>query len=71
MINISKIIVISNIVVSAAVASVQCIFQKRFSTHRGQYERQCGTGNSRRIERNANYDQNCDYRGGFSGRPDV
>ena len=36
MVNISKIIVISDIVVSAAVASVRCIFQKRFSTHRGQ-----------------------------------
>lgn len=36
MVNISKIIVISNIVVSAAVASVRCIFQKRFSTEIGE-----------------------------------
>jgi hypothetical protein len=67
MVNISKIIVISNIVVSAIIASVQCIFQERFSIHRCQ----CGTGNSRRIEEDANCDQNCDYRGGFSGRLNV
>jgi hypothetical protein len=71
MVNISKIIVISNIVVSAAVASVQCIFQRQFGIHRRQYKRQCGTGNSRRIEEDANCDQNCDYRGGFSGRFNI
>src|ERR1700757_311345 len=70
-VNVSKIIVISNIVVSAVVASVQCVFQRRFSRHRGEYERQCGTGNSRSMEDEANCDQNCDYRGGFGGRLDV
>jgi hypothetical protein len=71
MVNISKVIVISDIVLRAAVASVQCIFQKRFTTHRRQCKWQCGTGNSRRIERNTNYDQNFDYRGGFSEGLDV
>jgi hypothetical protein len=71
MVNISKIIVISNIVVSAAVASVQCIFQKRFGIHRAKHKRQCGTGKSREIEQNANCDQNCDYRGRFGGRLNV
>jgi hypothetical protein len=49
MVNISKIIVISKIVLRAAAASVQCIFQKRFGIHRRQYKRQCGTGNSTRV----------------------
>jgi hypothetical protein len=49
MVNISKIIVISKIVVRAAVASVQSIFQRRFGFHRRQYERQCGTGNSSSV----------------------
>jgi hypothetical protein len=66
MVNISKIIVISNIVVSAIIASVQCIFQERFSIHRCQ----CGTGKSRRIEEDANCDQNCN-RSGFGGRLNV
>jgi hypothetical protein len=71
MVNVSKIIVISNIVVSAAVASVQSIFQTRCSIHRGRSKKQCGTRNSRRIEEDANRGQNCDYRGGFSDRLNV
>jgi hypothetical protein len=71
MVNVSKIIVISNIVVSAVVASVQCIFQERFGIQRCQHKRQCGTGNSRSMEEDANCDQNCDYRGGLSGRLNV
>jgi hypothetical protein len=70
MINVSKIIVISNIVVSAVVASVQYIFQRRFSSHRCQHKRQWGTGNSRSMEDEAS-DQNCDYRGRFGGRLNV
>jgi hypothetical protein len=67
MVNVSKIIVISNIVVSAVVASMQCIFQKRFS----KYERRCGTGNSTKMGEDANCDRNCDHRGVFSGRLNV
>jgi hypothetical protein len=64
MVNVPKIIVVSNIVVSAVVASVQCIFQKRFS----KYKRRCGTGKSTKMEEDANCDRNRDYRGEFSGR---
>jgi hypothetical protein len=67
MVNVSKIIVISNIVVSAVAASVQCIFQKRFS----KYKRRYGTGNSTKMEEDANCDRNCDHRGEFSGRLNV
>ena len=71
MVNVSKIIVVSNIVVSAAVASMKCVFQKRFGIKPRQHKRQGRNDDSRRMEEDANSDQNCDYRGGFSGGLNV